>query len=233
LQNEKDCFIFPLLALLLILNTSNYAQSGLNLLWEKAVDVRTMQFTPDGNLLVTGGKSNMCNPYNCGQIKAWNVADSSLLFTFEGWQFGLTNDIDISSDGERFISGNGSVYCSAFSGCVIDRPGQYEFNINGSQLYSNTNPGGNIYSIAYSPNDSIIAAGTGYNSTGVIRIYDSNYNLLRVLLGHSSSTTDVVFTPDGQYLLSSGYDGYIRKWNYLNGSISNYWQHGTLVNGGN
>jgi len=233
MKNITPVFLAGLL--IILLNHLSYGQPiGIDLLWEKEVDVATMTFTPDGNLLLTGGRNTdlNCYPYTCGQIKVWDVADSMLIFTLDGFQMGLTNDINLSSNGQRLITGHGSVYCSAFSGCSRDRAGQFEFGINGSQFYSDTNPDGIIYSIAYSPNDSIIAAGTGYNNSGHITIYDSEYNVLRTLPGHSSRTTDLLFTNDGQYLISGGYDGYIRIWNYHNGAIVNYMQHGTYINGG-
>jgi len=221
--------------LTILFNNLSYGQPAeLDLLWERDVDAGTMQFTPDGSYLLTGGKNTEinCYPYTCGQVKVWDVADSALLLTVGNFSMGLTNDIDISSDGQRIFSGHGSVYCSAFSGCSRDRAGQFEFDINGSQNYSNTNPDGIIYSIALSPDNSIIAAGTGYNNSGHINIYDSQYNLLRTLSGHTSRTTSVVFTSDGQYLISGGYDGYIRVWNYNHGNIVYFRQHGTYTNGG-
>ena len=221
--------------LIFLCNCFNYGQpAGLDLIWEQEVDARTMKFTPDGSLLITGGRNTEinCYPYTCGQVKIWDIADTTLLVSLGTFSMGLTNDIDISSDGQNIISGNGSVYCSAFSGCSRDRAGQFEFSINGSQNYANTNPDGIIYSIAYSPDNNIIAAGTGYNNSGHINIYDSEYNLLRTLLGHSSRTTSLAFTPDGQYLISGGYDGYIRVWNYNTGNIVTYFQHGTYTNGG-
>jgi WD40 repeat protein len=221
------------LMFLILLNHLCYSQSNdLNLVWEKVVEVKTMKFTRDGVFLVTGGKSGLCSQYKCGQIKIWNVADSSLLHTIEGWSIGLTNDLDIDSNNEKIISGHGSVFCSAFQGCFRDRAGQYEFGINGSQLFANTDPDGIVFSIAYSPDNNFIAAGTGYNNSGHINIFDTQYNLLRTLPGHSGSTTDVVFTPNGEFLISGGYDGYIRSWNYLNGNFIIFKQHGTLTNGG-
>ncbi|MFO7525245.1 MAG: T9SS type A sorting domain-containing protein [Ignavibacteriaceae bacterium] len=217
----------------ILVNNINHAQpAGLDLIWEKEVDVKTMKFTPDGELLVTGGASNVCQLYRCGNIKVWDVADSALLLTVEGWLIGYTNDIDISSDGQRVVSAHGGVYCNAFTGCVRDRAGQYEHGITGSQLYGDTNPDGIIYSIAFSPDQSIIAAGTGYNNSGHINIYDSQYNLLRTLPGHSGNTSSLLFTPDGQYLISGGADGSIRVWNYLDGTFIQYLQHGTYLNGG-
>jgi WD40 repeat protein len=206
----------------------------LDIIWEAEVNARALKFTPDGSLLVSGGNNTEinCYPYTCGQLKVWDVADTTLVVSIGSFSMGLTNDIDISSDGQTILSGHGSVYCSAFTGCSRDRAGQFEFMITGAQNYANTNPDGIIYSIAFSPDNSIIAAGTGYNNSGHINIYDSQYNLLRTLLGHSSRTTSLVFTVDGQYLISGGYDGYIRVWNYNTGNIVTYFQHGTYTNGG-
>jgi WD40 repeat protein len=206
----------------------------LDIIWEAEVNARALKFTPDGSLLVSGGNNTEinCYPYTCGQLKVWDVADTTLVVSIGSFSMGLTNDIDISSDGQTILSGHGSVYCSAFTGCSRDRAGQFEFMITGAQNYANTNPDGIIYSIAFSPDNSIIAAGTGYNNSGHINIYDSQYNLLRTLLGHSSRTTSLVFTADGQYLISGGYDGYIRVWNYNTGNIVTYFHHGTYTNGG-
>ena len=157
---KKSLFILP--ALLILLTGFNYSQPiGINLLWETATDVNTLKFTPDGELLITGGSNNNCYPYTCGQIKKWDVVDSTLLLAIENNNIGLTNDIAISSDGQTFITGHGSVYCSAFTGCISDRIGQSLFNINGAQINSVSDPGGIIYSIAYSSDETIIAAGTG------------------------------------------------------------------------
>ncbi len=58
----------------------------------------------------------------------------------------------------------------------------------------------------------MIAAGTGYNNNGQIRIYDANFNLLRTLAGHANETDGLAFTPDGQTLISGGEDGTVKFW---------------------
>lgn len=219
--------------LTILVNNINQAQpTGLNLIWEKQADVYRMKFTSDGEHLITVGASSNCEWFRCGNIRVWNVADSTLLRTIDGWTIGFTNDLDISSDDQKIISAHGSVYCNAFTGCVRDRAGQFEHSFAGSPVYSNIDPDGIIYSIAYSPDNNIIAAGTGYNNSGHINIYDAQYNLLRTLSGHSGNTSSLVFTPDGQYLISGGADGSIKVWDYNNGSFIHYLQHGNLLNGG-
>ncbi|MBT8195996.1 MAG: hypothetical protein KJO64_06190, partial [Bacteroidia bacterium] len=213
-----------------MISISLYAQpSGITLLWEKSVDVNTMEFSPDGSLLITGGIN--CFPHTCGQMNVWVVADSSLLYSWGNINIGRQNDIELSNDGQKIITGNGSIYCTPF-GCTRDRAGQFEFTISGGQIYSDTNPDGIIYSIAYSPDNSIVAAGTGYNNSGHINVYDEQYTLLGTLAGHSTSTTSLVFTPDHQYLISGGADGKIKFWDYINGTLELTLQHGNYLNGG-
>ena len=233
-MNSGNPIVYAIIQVLFSVSLIYSQPSGIEIFWEKSVHVNAMEFSPDGNRLITGGKNTdiNCYPYTCGQMKIWSVADSTLLFSWGSLNMGLPNDIDLSSDGQKITTGNGSIYCSAFSGCTRDRAGQFEFGINGAPIYSNTNPDGIIYSIAVSPDKSIITAGTGYNNSGHINIYDEQYNLLRTLAGHSMSTNSLVFTPDGQYLISGGADGNIKFWDYNNGTLERTLQHGTYLNGG-
>jgi WD40 repeat protein len=202
------------------------------LLWQATASVRTIRFSHDGNLLVTGGALGNCYPYQCGQIKLWRVSDSALLNTITQPWMGLTDDVDINSNSKTIISGNGSVYCAADGGCSSDKPGQFKFTINGALKKSLNNPGGNVYAIEYSPDETVIAAGTGYNFTGEIRIYDTSFNLLRTLAGHQYETDGLAFTPDGQYLISGGDDGRLIFWNYRTGNSVRSLFHGDYFNGG-
>ncbi|MBA3647805.1 MAG: hypothetical protein H0W62_04515 [Chitinophagales bacterium] len=150
----------PAICSLLFIAQSVTAQSlDINILWQKTVQVQTIKFSPDNIRLVTGGSADNCFPYLCGQIKVWQVTDGDLLTSIENPAMGLTNDVDVSSDGQTIISGNGSVYCAPDGGCSADKPGQFKYAVDGRQLKSLTNPGGNVYAIEYSPDQTVIAAG--------------------------------------------------------------------------
>lgn len=101
------------------------------LLWQKTAQVQTIEFSSDNNTMVTGGALNNCYPYQCGQIKTWKTNNGTLLKTITAQNTGLTNDVDISADGNTIISGNGTVYCYPDGGCVADKPGQFKFTTNG------------------------------------------------------------------------------------------------------
>ncbi|MEP7319597.1 MAG: T9SS type A sorting domain-containing protein, partial [Panacibacter sp.] len=191
-----------------------------------------LTFSADNKTLFTGGGTLNCYPYTCGQIKTWNIADSSLKSTFANFSMGQTNIIAVSKDGSKIISGNGSVYCTPESGCYSDKPGVFDYNINGT-LNKFFDPGGLAYALAYSPDETTIAVGTGYNNTGVINIYNSSYTLLRTLAGHLYSTDGLAFTPDGKLLISGGYDGFVKFWDYKTGALIRSLEHGDFLTGGN
>ncbi len=207
----------------------SFSQS-LRLLWEKSVRVQTMQFSSNSNRLITGGTRSNCT--TCGELNVWRLKDSALLSTMTYQQMGMTNDLDVSSNNRTIISGNGSVFCGGEGGCYAMFPGQFEYSISGT-LLKFLNPSGDIiYSIKYSPDNTIIASGTGYNNTGVIKIYDTSYNLLRVLDGHQYSTNGLAFTPNGQYLVSGGDEGLIKIWDYKTGALIRQMFHGDYLDGG-
>ncbi|MDQ3194281.1 MAG: hypothetical protein M3P82_04690, partial [Bacteroidota bacterium] len=145
------------------------SQPIVNLLWERIANVETMRFTPNGQFLITGGSTNICFPFTCGQIKLWRVADSTFLRTITNFNVGLTNDIDVFSDNNTFITGHGSVYCAPQGGCYLDKSGQFKWSISDSSaLNSQVTQDGIIQSVDISPDESMIAAATSYNFAGEI-----------------------------------------------------------------
>ncbi|MEO8664147.1 MAG: T9SS type A sorting domain-containing protein [Ignavibacteria bacterium] len=193
-----------------------------------------MTFTPNGQYLLTGGSSNNCYPFTCGQIKIWRVADSTLLRTISNlYNFGQTNDIAVYSDNSAFVSGHGSVYCAPKGGCSVDKAGQFKWNFPDSlPNISESSQDGITTSIEISPDESLIASATYYNFTGEIRIYDMSFNLIRTLAGHDGGTISLKFTPDGQYLVSGGHDGNVKIWNVSTGALVRTLFHGSYFDGG-
>jgi len=67
--------------------------------------------------------------------------------------------------------------------------------------------------IAYNPKRKILAAGLGSNE-GTIYLWDTKAGQqLRVLRGHTAKISSITFSPDGNYIASSSFDGSVRLWN--------------------
>ena len=69
--------------------------------------------------------------------------------------------------------------------------------------------------LSFSPDSKIIVWGENYNygELGAIRLWDiENKQDLGNLEGHKLPILFLSFSPDGQYIISSGYDGTIRLW---------------------
>ena len=67
-----------------------------------------------------------------------------------------------------------------------------------------------VYSVAFSPDGSILASGSSDNT---VRLWDTQTsNHLRTLEGHTDSVWYVMFSPDGIWLVSAGSDDTLRLW---------------------
>lgn len=74
-----------------------------------------------------------------------------------------------------------------------------------------------VTSIAYSSDGTMIATAGGQSlqyRPGDVMLWDAKSgNLIAALEGHTSNVWSVAFSPDGQTLVSSGYDGKVIVWN--------------------
>jgi WD40 repeat protein/uncharacterized protein YgiM (DUF1202 family) len=74
---------------------------------------------------------------------------------------------------------------------------------------------GEIFALAFSPDDRLLASGSGDN---VIRLWDyATGREVRSLRGHVGAVRAVAFSPDGRQLISGGSDNTIRVWDAASG----------------
>lgn len=76
---------------------------------------------------------------------------------------------------------------------------------------------GIVFAVAYSPDGSLVAAGT---DKGDIRLWrTSDGRLVHSYTGHTRTVKSVCFSPDGTLLASAGEDGTVRLWNVPDNSV--------------
>jgi len=70
-----------------------------------------------------------------------------------------------------------------------------------------------VNAVAFSPNGKLVATGSNDATEGYLRLWDADTgDLVKKLEGHNDTVWSVVFSRDGQRLLTSSYDGTARLW---------------------
>jgi WD40 repeat protein/tetratricopeptide (TPR) repeat protein len=142
--------------------------------------VHSIAFSPDGKTLASAGAED--------RIHLWDMATRRKHATLR---------TDCGADTANIIVKNGQTLCPK------DWPSAPFANSSGMKPFV-------FYSIAFSPDGRIIAAG-GLDPP--LTLWDvANRRLLAVLDGHEGEVWSVAFSQDGRLLASGGHDGTIRLW---------------------
>ncbi|MEW5871757.1 MAG: WD40 repeat domain-containing protein [Chloroflexota bacterium] len=195
-----------------------------------------MSFSPGGENLAVAYASPV---YGCNSVQIWNVGAWQIAnvmypgtaldaaFSLDGnflaitpdryamnvWDFkenkwmyklytsftGAVNTIAFSPDGYTLASGH-------YDGVIRlwdIRTGDVLLTINSDEV---------IESLAFSPDGRVLASGGSYENS-LVRLWDvGNGALLRSLDGHTSGVDHLLFSADGQWLVSGSYDGSVWLW---------------------
>jgi WD40 repeat protein len=119
---------------------------------------------------------------------------------------------------------------------VVDNPGQdlrgYVVDVGARREIAALKGTGTAYSLAYSPDGKRLAlGGLGVYPNGVIWIYDTaDWAVLQELPVNGQNVLDLVYSPDGSRLYSTGTDGRIRVWDPAGGKLLLSFQKGKQAN---
>ena len=75
---------------------------------------------------------------------------------------------------------------------------------------------GYVYSVAYSPDGTMLASGGADNKA---KIWNANGTLKFTLTGHTTDVLSVKFTKDNAFLVTGGFEGKVKIWNTTDGTL--------------
>jgi WD40 repeat protein/DNA-binding MarR family transcriptional regulator len=229
------------------LHRVNLAQTNLmkTAFREMLAIVVTVAFSPDGQLLATGGMDR--------QVRLWRVADGRNLLTLQGHR-GWVWSVAFSPDGRTLASGSddgtikqwsldrghciqtlsshsGPIWSVAFSpdGYTLASSSEDQtiklWNLDSGDCYQTLKGHSNwVRSVAFSPRSStalnqgargILASGSDDQT---IKLWDlETGQCYQTLQGHTSRVWVVAFNPDGTQLASGSSDHSVKLWDVVRG----------------
>jgi WD40 repeat protein len=166
---------------------------------------KALAFAPDGTILAstsTAGRIQLwsfpqdeCGPLSC-ELDLLPVS----LSHWGSWYFPIAFAPDNPSDVIEIVSGTDSGMIKVWTIDKLDYANQSVLSVDS----------GAVYSLAWSPDGSMIVAG----GNGDITVYDAG--TLEILFqnvdAHTSRVNDVAFSPDSSQIVSGGDDGELKLW---------------------
>ena len=184
------------------------------------IQLRSVAFSPDVNILAGGSFET---------VQLWNVVKGELKLTFQG-HTGDVHSVAFSPDGKLLASGCdveyiGEDHSLGYKGIRLwdAETGEQKQTLKGEM--------GDIYSVAFSPDGSMLASGEGW-ADYAIRLWDVVTGEQKLTFkGHTGNVNSVAFSSDGSMLASGSGDSTIRLWDVATGKhIQTFKGHTWYVN---
>mgnify|MGYP006287805395 CR=1 FL=1 len=161
--------------------------------------INSVSISPCSTYILSGGGF-----FGDSTIKLWDVESGRELATFKG-HGGSVKSVSFSPDGKSFISGSTDKTIRKWD---LD---------TGLELWKAISQY-SVNAVDYSPNGEYLASAEYLT----IKLYNAHTGKeVRSFLGHKNFITKVLFSPDGEYIVSSSEDATVKVWNVRTGALLN------------
>ena len=169
-------------------------------------NVNCVAFSPDSSLVVTGS--------NDSTTRVWDAVSGHMIAVAHN--FANVSTVAFSPDGTKIAAGlwNNVVHIWDWK---TDKKGETVVSLKGHDAP--------IHSIEFSPDGQKLVTSSGDGTariwalqTGSDPTAGAQWNLSAVLKGHQGSVNSAVFSPNGQFVLTSSSDGTARIWSAYGGA---------------
>ena len=154
--------------------------------------VYTVDLSPDGRLLASGGDDNT--------FKLWDIANGTELKTFtehDDWVECVA------------FSPNGRMLASASIDGSVKLWSVYSYRELATFKHNDW-----VESVAFSPNGRVLA--TSGSADGSVKLWDvEKKKKIYTFNGHNAGVSSVAFSPDGRLLATASYDSTLKLWNVV------------------
>ncbi|ETO15642.1 hypothetical protein RFI_21722, partial [Reticulomyxa filosa] len=157
-------------------------------------NVNSVQFSPDGNRIVSGSTD--------GTIRLWDASSGKQLQLLKG-HLSSVYFVQFSPDGDKIVSGSRDTTIRLWDAS------------SGKQIQSLEGHSGSVTSVQFSRDGNRIVSGS---EDKTIRLWDaSSGKQIQLLEGHLFPVYSVQFSPDGSRIVSGSLDRIIRLWDASSG----------------
>jgi len=184
--------------------------------------IKRLLFNPDGTRLISSGTSSFNSPpraplYTTVQI--WDVQAGTQLTTLIGDRFVSAKSISIDPRGYfvtvASLSGKFNVWMTGDALLTLTSDTDSSHYVLVDEWWAR---GDNCSSVAFDPTGKLFACG-GLDGTIALRHWDSFEEEEPIILnGHSHKVAELIFGPDGLFLVSRDIYGSIRLWDTAAGT---------------
>jgi WD40 repeat protein len=186
-------------------------------------DVNAIVFSPDGKTIVGAGNEGVMRQWNRSgkEVKIWNEA----IFQRKNVQ-----DLAFSSDGKLLLASGLTSIARVWK--VGEQNTDEPFiKLKGGDGTEKAHQG-NIHSIAVSPNGELIATGSTDRTIRIWKITAPYGELIAVTPEQEEVISRVIFTSDGQKIISADWTGTVAIWNLKGKQIKQFKHvHSTQIRG--
>lgn len=160
----------------------------------------TLDFSPDGALLVSGGGE----PSRGGELKIWNVADGSLRREFVDAHSDTVFCVRFSPDGQQIASSGADKFVKTFA--VAD--GSLSRSFEGHTHH--------VLGVAWRADGRVLASASADNS---VKVWDAlSGDQQRTIGGFGKEVTSIEFVAEGPEVIASSGDRTVRLFNTADGN---------------